>query len=194
MLSSSMRHRFEPLVTPLARAIAASGAPPNLLTLLGFALALACGVMLAYGRLPEALLLLLLSGALDVADGAVARLSGRASSGGAFLDSVTDRYSDAAVVIGLSMYTQAYLLGMLGLLGCLMVSYTRARAENFIPRCDVGIGERAERMMLVAAGLLLSIAGVVEPLRGMYYTLLLLTLLAHSTAITRISFTLTALK
>ncbi len=182
------------MIQPAARVVAASGMPPNLLTLLGFLAALACGVLLATGRLAEALLMLLISGALDVVDGAVARATGRSSPVGAFLDSVTDRYSDAAVVIGMAVYTQAYLLGMLALLGCLMVSYTRARAENLIPRCDVGLGERAERTLLVAAGLAVSAAGVIEPAKGMYYTLLLLTLLAHSTAITRITFTLTALK
>ena len=180
---------------PFARLFAALGIPPNLITLLGLLASIATALALAAKRPELALLLLLLTGFFDAIDGAVARLTRRESEFGAFLDATLDRYADAAVIIGIALYLESHhLLAFLALLGCFMVSYTRARAELFIPRCDVGLGERAERLIIVLVALLLSSAGVLQAETALYYALVLVALLSHSTALERIFYTYAFMK
>jgi len=195
MLSARFRGAAGSLIMPLARLFAALGFTPNLLTLLGLFASVATALALAAKRLELALLLLLLTGFFDAIDGAVARLTRRESDFGAFLDATLDRYADAAVIIGIALYLEShYLLAFLALLGCFMVSYTRARAELFIPRCDVGLGERAERLIIIILALLLAVAGVLQAERALYYALVLVALLSHSTALERIFYTYAFMK
>ena len=114
---------------------------------------------LAPGRLTAAGLGIIAAGCFDVFDGAVARARGENSPFGAVLDSVTDRAADAFIYIGAVLYF--YRIGqplyvfvtMVALAGALMVSYTRARAENTIIDCKVGFAERGERMVLLLLAL-----------------------------------------
>ena len=114
---------------------------------------------LAQGRLTAAGLWIIAAGFFDVIDGAVARARGENSPFGAVLDSVTDRAGDAFIYIGTVLYF--YHIGqplyvfvtMVALAGALMVSYTRARAENTIIDCKVGFAERGERMVLLLLAL-----------------------------------------
>jgi phosphatidylglycerophosphate synthase len=114
---------------------------------------------LAQGRLTAAGLWIIAAGFFDVIDGAVARARGENSPFGAVLDSVTDRAADAFIYIGAVLYF--YRIGqplyvfvtMVALAGALMVSYTRARAENTIIDCKVGFAERGERMVLLLLAL-----------------------------------------
>lgn len=105
-------------------------------------------------------LLILLGGFFDMFDGVVARTNGKASRFGALLDSTLDRFSDASLLIGSAWYffVQDHMLGV-GLsagtlVGALLVSYVRARAEGLGLSCHVGIMERPERIVLLAAGCL----------------------------------------
>jgi CDP-diacylglycerol--glycerol-3-phosphate 3-phosphatidyltransferase len=101
-----------------------------------------------------------LAGALDILDGSLARVSGRASPFGAFLDSVLDRYSDLLVLAGLVFLfarlgrLDAVIAVLLAVVGTVMVSYTRARAESIDVECRVGLMERGERMLVLIAGAL----------------------------------------
>ncbi|NOZ58581.1 MAG: CDP-alcohol phosphatidyltransferase family protein [Euryarchaeota archaeon] len=195
MLSARFRGVASALIMPFARLFAALGLSPNLLTLMGLLASVATAFALAAKRLELALLFLLLTGFFDAIDGAVARLTRRESKFGAFLDATLDRYADAAVIIGIALYLEShYLLAFMALLGCFMVSYTRARAELFIPRCDVGLGERAERLLIIIIALLLALAGVLQAERALYYALLLVALLSHSTALERIFYTYAFMK
>ena len=101
--------------------------------------------------LPAALVLL--SGFLDAIDGALARTTGKASVFGGFLDSVSDRYSDAVVLSAIVLAgLTAPAWGLAAVAGSLMVSYTRARAEaSGVKMAAVGLAERAERMLLLSA-------------------------------------------
>ena len=142
---------------PLARNIV--GINPNTLTLLGLLLSIAAAIFFAKNEVLAAGSLLLFSGFLDALDGAVARENGRTTQFGGFLDSVCDRFADAAVLIG-AMYGgltafplfPGWFPGSLAITGSLMVSYTRARAEAAGAAASVGIGERAVRMIILISG------------------------------------------
>jgi peptidoglycan lytic transglycosylase len=130
--------------------------------------------------------LLILAGLCDFFDGSLARASGQVSTFGAFLDSVIDRYSDLVVLLGIVVLyahmsqMRGAIVAMAGLIGSMMVSYTKARAESIGVRCTVGIMERPERMICLIAGALLDL---LEP------ALWVLAVLANLTAVQRIAFT-----
>ena len=130
--------------------------------------------------------LLVLAGLCDLLDGSLARASGQVTPFGAFLDSVIDRYSDLIVLLGIVVLfartpnARGALVAMAGLVGSVMVSYTKARAESIGVECNVGFMERPERMICLVAGAVLD---VLEP------SLWVLAVLANITALQRIVFT-----
>jgi len=131
---------------------------PNSLTILGLALSALAAVAFAANRIRTGALLLMAAGAADLLDGALARVSGQVTPFGAFLDSVLDRYSDLIVLIGLVLLfvrlgrLPEILLTLATLVGSIMVSYTRARAESIGADCGVGVMERGERLICLIAG------------------------------------------
>jgi CDP-diacylglycerol---glycerol-3-phosphate 3-phosphatidyltransferase len=144
----------------IVRGFAASGVNPNFLTFIGFGINLAAAYLFAYGYFRWAGLTIILAGLFDMTDGRVARLEGRVTPFGGFYDSVMDRYSDLCLLIGLLIYYgrinrfQYMSLVAVAMIGSVMVSYTRARAENVIPSCKVGFLERPERVVLIIIGAL----------------------------------------
>lgn len=147
-------------VKPIARIF--SRINPNTVTILALVFCIAAGLYFAAGDLVIAGLMLLLGGFFDVLDGAVARENGRVTKFGGLLDSVLDRYADAAVFLGIMWGGHAafppyiendWFLGGLALTGSLLVSYTRARAEaGGTGVLNIGVAERAERMLLIILG------------------------------------------
>lgn len=148
---------------PVARGLLGVRVRPNQLSLLGLVGSALAAVAFAgdYRRLGG--VLLALAGALDILDGALARVSGQVSPFGAFLDSVLDRYSDLLVLGGLLVLFARLgrpgdvLATVLALMGTVMVSYTRARAESVGVECRVGLMERGERLLVLIAGALLGV-------------------------------------
>jgi CDP-diacylglycerol--glycerol-3-phosphate 3-phosphatidyltransferase len=144
----------------IVRGFAASGVNPNFLTFIGFGINLLAAYLFAYGFFPWAGATIILAGIFDMADGRVARLEGRVTPFGGFYDSVMDRYSDLCLLIGLLIYygrINRFLyvsLVAVAMIGSVMVSYSRARAENVIPSCKVGFLERPERVVLIIIGAL----------------------------------------
>jgi CDP-diacylglycerol--glycerol-3-phosphate 3-phosphatidyltransferase len=148
----------------IARGITRAGIPVNAVTLAGALVATVVFLPAYYGNQPLAGVVLIVAGAFDVLDGAVARLSRGVTPFGGYLDSVVDRYSDFAVFFGILVYVDRYWDGPLRLLylilwglcvvGTSTTAYVRARAETVIPRCKVGFMERPERMVTVILGLL----------------------------------------
>ncbi len=132
---------------------------PNLLTVASLIPTAMATYNLALGRLTAAGLWIIAAGFFDVIDGAVARARGQNSPFGAVLDSVTDRAADAFIYIGAVLYFYRIeqplyvFVTMVALAGALMVSYTRARAENTVIDCKVGFAERGERMVLLLLAL-----------------------------------------
>lgn len=158
MVSSALKKRFEETVQSMVKPLAGIGVTPNHITALG--VLVACLTSWLYWtwdgerlRLVAAAATLLLSGLLDAVDGVLARSTGNASRFGGFLDSVADRYSDALAFSGLVLggLCDAWV-GLAALVGSLMVSYCRSRAEaEGVKMAGVGLAERAERMLLLAA-------------------------------------------
>ena len=154
------------IATPLnaiAKSLDATGISPNALTLIGFVLTLIVATVLALGYLFWGGVLLICAALFDTLDGAVARYAGKTSVFGAFFDSVMDRFSEAVTLIGLMVYylttpdpLQPVLLLAVALVGSLMVSYTRARAEAVGIELKEGFFQRTERIIALVIGLVLS--------------------------------------
>ncbi|MBI2219476.1 MAG: transglycosylase SLT domain-containing protein [Candidatus Rokubacteria bacterium] len=171
---------------PIGRLLWRAHLRPNHLTLLGFGVSLLAAAAFVLGELRSAGGLLLLAGLCDFFDGSLARASGQVTPFGAFLDSVIDRYSDLVVMLGIVVlfarmpHVRGALVAMAGLVGSIMVSYTKARAESIGVECNVGFMERPERMICLIAG---SLLGLLEP------ALWILAVLGNVTALHRIVFT-----
>jgi CDP-diacylglycerol---glycerol-3-phosphate 3-phosphatidyltransferase len=144
-----------------ARLLARLGLTPNSLTLIGLLLNVGVALVLASGQLVLGAVLFLMANAFDTLDGTMARLTGRVTRFGAFFDSTLDRYAEAVVYLGLSAWLfsegdgPSLLAAYLAIIGSLMVSYTRARAEGLGLSGEVGWLQRPERIVLLSIGLLL---------------------------------------
>ncbi len=162
MLSQWIRERAQDSLNLVARALAATGITPNILTLVGLAAMCGIGVLLGLGHFALGGALIIVAGLVDSLDGTLARLTNRATAFGAFLDSTTDRFAEGALFLGI-MYAflqrgialAAYII-FLAMLGSLMVSYARARAEGIGVKCDEGLLTRFERMGILVIGLILT--------------------------------------
>jgi phosphatidylinositol phosphate synthase len=160
--SFSYKEAFRRLIRPLARFLSAMRVRPDALTATGWAFSLCAAVLFAVGYTKTAGAVMLFAGLFDALDGAVARESGRMSAFGAFLDSTLDRFSEAAIFVGVIFFyaaSQPYaaLLAGVAMTFSLMTSYTRARAEGLGLDCEVGLLERAGRVMILS---LFSLAGL----------------------------------
>ena len=160
--SFSYKEAFRRLIRPLARFLSAMRVRPDALTATGWAFSLCAAVLFAVGYTKTAGAVMLFAGLFDALDGAVARESGRMSTFGAFLDSTLDRFSEAAIFVGVIFFyaaSQPYaaLLAGVAMTFSLMTSYTRARAEGLGLDCKVGLLERAGRVMILS---LFSLAGL----------------------------------
>ncbi|MHB8077852.1 MAG: CDP-alcohol phosphatidyltransferase family protein [Candidatus Krumholzibacteriia bacterium] len=166
---AEFKQGFRAVVRPLVRALDRLGVSPLGVTLAGLALSAAAAAVIAGGRLRLGALLLLLGAGLDMVDGDLARLQGRASKQGAFLDSNFDRLAEAFVFLGLLWFYLTglpeprpviALLAMAAAVGSLTTSYARARAEGLGTTCGEGFFQRPERMVLLLVGLLLGWRGL----------------------------------
>src|SRR5215217_8241233 len=147
----------------MVRGLASGRVNPNLLTVIGVAINVGCGLLFGYGQFFWAGVILIVANLFDMLDGQVARLSGRVTRFGGFLDSSLDRLSDMVVFVGLMVFyardtefhsTLNVFLAGAALMGSVMVSYASARAESLIPKCDVGFLRRPERVVLLIIGAL----------------------------------------
>ena len=132
---------------------------PNILTVTGVFLNAAVGVVLLEGRFFWGGWLYLVVSMTDLLDGILARQKGMSTPFGGFLDSVMDRFGDAAIFTGILLHytiihnVPCVIITLAALCGAMITSYTRARAEVLIPKCKVGFMERPERVILLAIGL-----------------------------------------
>ena len=159
----------------LARLLAALPVTPNMVTVAGMVVTFGAAVLVGFGLLRWAALVLAFAGTFDILDGALARATNRSYPYGAFLDSTTDRYSEGAVYMGIAAYflwqkpgfpwsRWAILACVAALAGSFLVSYVRARAQSLGYKCDIGLFARPERVVLTVAGLLINDATVLAVL------------------------------
>jgi CDP-diacylglycerol---glycerol-3-phosphate 3-phosphatidyltransferase len=158
-----LRKVLDQAVMPLASLLHWCRITPNQVSLGGILLNLVSAALILDGQLMLAGIVYLLAGSLDLLDGALARFAKQSSRFGAFLDSTADRISEGVVFATIAYHFARHglpvdaALTVLALLGSLLVSYTRARAEGLGLECKVGIVTRAERVVLIALGLLLGL-------------------------------------
>src|SRR5947209_14090595 len=156
-IEASVRRMSMWLIGPVAR----SRISPNTLTVVGLLLNLLTAVVIGGGYLFASGMLLLFAGIFDMADGALARVKNAASQFGDFLDATLDRLAEASVGLGLLWHAMAksddVQIGLIYamVLGSVMISYARARAEVLQLDCEVGIMARPERIVILAIGLIL---------------------------------------
>ena len=151
---------FGKVLAALVRLLTLSGVHPNVLTLIGLVVNGVAAWILGRGEFLYGGLIILSAAVFDLTDGAVARSANKVTRFGAFLDSVMDRYSDLILLTGLLVHYArierfSYMvLTAVVMTGTVLVSYSRARAENLIPKCKVGFMERPERIVLLILGAL----------------------------------------
>jgi CDP-diacylglycerol--glycerol-3-phosphate 3-phosphatidyltransferase len=175
--------------------LAQLGITPNTLTVIGLLLSILTAVVIAQGFLLAGGLLVLFAGIFDMFDGAMARVRNAATTFGAFFDSTLDRYSESIILFGLLVYalqrpdlqdafwpfmhTQSWVIALIyiAVVGSLMVSYAKARAEGLGLECKTGLIARPERVILLAIGLLFG---------TVVWALVLLAIFSNVTAVERI--------
>ncbi len=185
MISEKLGHRLDNVASRIATSIFGNNVHPHLLTIMGFLINVGAAVCLGTGYWVFAGSLILIAGFFDVLDGAVARVFNKTSKFGGFLDSVIDRYSDIVLLIGIIWYyamrgNLVYVfIVCIVLMGCILIPYSRAKAEVFINHCNIGLMDRAERTIFLALGSMFNVMNVV---------LWVLAILTHFTVFQRIHY------
>lgn len=183
-LTDHMRGVFKGILDPIGAFLNGLGLYPNTITILGLIGNTIGAICLALGQMTIGGLLILLMGPVDALDGTMARLRGMASEFGAFVDSVTDRYSELVIFGGLIYYyvdrgdALATLLVFAAAAGSVLVSYVRARASSLGVDTKVGLLTRMERYLVLVPALVFD-----RPLWGLW----IIAILANITAIQRIA-------
>jgi len=160
MFSDVMRKYSRAYLEAVARFISTTGLSPNVVTIIGFLLMIGVAFVLAWGYFFLGGILITAVGLFDGIDGTMARMMGRTSRFGAFLDSTLDRFAEAVIFLGLFIYFigenqhQELILIYATVVGSLMVSYARARAEGIGVYLKEGLFTRFERVFLLVVGLL----------------------------------------
>jgi CDP-diacylglycerol---glycerol-3-phosphate 3-phosphatidyltransferase len=158
MVTRRIGDAFGYLFRTVVRSFAEARINPNILTFIGFCINVVAAYLFAYGYFRWAGATIFLASIFDLTDGPVARTTKRVTPFGGFIDSVLDRYSDLILLIGLLIYYGRInrfwyvTLVAVAMIGSVMTSYTRARAENLIASCKIGFLERPERIVLILIG------------------------------------------
>jgi CDP-diacylglycerol---glycerol-3-phosphate 3-phosphatidyltransferase len=157
-LRSQFPQYVEAVTGPIGRGLGRTRVTPNTLTTLGLVLTAVAAYLVATGELVLGGWLLVVGGAMDTFDGAVARATGRSTPFGGFYDSVSDRISDGIILGGVAFLVRdqprLFLLALVALVAAEVTSYVRAKAESIDLDCSVGVMERAERALLLMVGLI----------------------------------------
>ncbi len=192
-LLNKLRDLLQPTMARLGASFASTGLSANFWTGLGLSIAIAAGIVYAspalglpwYYAAVVGGILLLVSGFLDVIDGSVARVTGKSSKKGAFLDSSFDKIAESVVFVGIAAGGLAQPVWVIvALAASLLVSYSRARAESLgVELKGIGIGERAERLLIVA------LVGMVPHPEAMNWAMIIVAVVAAITLAQRIAST-----
>ena len=182
---NNLRESLRPALEKMGRGFASTGLSPNFWTFVGLGFALVAAVIYGMGMefgLIIGGVLLLVSGFFDMVDGQVARVTGKSSKKGEYLDSMFDKISEVAIFLGILVggYAEPYIV-LLAITLSLLVSYARAKSDLInIKLQGIGIGERAERLLVIA---IIGIIGFMD------YAVLIVVIIAGITLIQRMIFT-----
>lgn len=193
------------VINPIVRGMIKIGITPNIITFLGLLFNIAAAALLVYGGVEHAGDLsyvgwaggiILFAGLFDMMDGRVARLGNMSSTFGALFDSVLDRYSELITLFGLFYwlilggYLWGSIITFVALVGSIMVSYVRARAEGLNIECKVGLMQRPERVVLTSLGSIFAAVLATPNFDGtqiLIYVMFVIAVLANLTAFWRIA-------
>ena len=182
---NNLRESIRPALEKMGKGFASTGLSPNFWTVVGLVIALASAVVYGMGMefgLIIGGILLLVSGFFDMVDGQVARVTGKTSKKGEYLDSMFDKISEVAIFLGILVggYAEPYLV-LLAITLSLLVSYARAKSDLInIKLQGIGIGERAERLLVIA---IIGIIGFMD------YAVIIVVIIAGITLIQRMIYT-----
>ena len=182
---NNLRETLRPALEKIGKGFASTGLSPNFWTVVGLAIAFASAIVYGFGIEYGLILggiLLLVSGFFDMVDGQVARATGKTSRKGSYLDSMFDKIAETAIFLGILIggYAEPYLV-LLAITLSLLVSYARAKSDALnIKLQGVGIGERAERLLVIA---IIGIIGFME------YAVVIVVIIAAITLIQRMIIT-----
>ena len=163
MLGAEIGRAATRIIDAMTRRLASLGIAPNILTTTGVVINMGCGVLFGFGQFFWAGVVLIVANLFDMLDGNVARLSGRVTKYGSFLDSTLDRLSDMVAFMGVMVFyarnTQQHSVLNVGLAGTgmiasVLVSYTTARSEALGVKANIGFLQRPERVVLLIIGAL----------------------------------------
>lgn len=183
MIGNKIGHRLDPFLHKILSKVFGEWGNPNSFTLMGFFATLIASLFILKEFWLAAGLMIILSGLFDLFDGVVARKLGKVTALGGFLDSVLDRYSDLFLLLALLIHylkkgsPGSVILTSIVSIGTVLIPYVRAKAESIQIPCDIGLMERAERIILLSAGVLFN---WMEPI------LWILAILTHFTVLQRI--------
>ncbi len=163
MFGASIGRGAMSIINAMVRWLAFGGVNPNILTVIGVTINVGCGVLFGFGEFFWAGIVLIVANLFDMLDGNVARLSGRVTRFGGFLDSSLDRISDMVAFLGIIIFYASntpdhsllnVTLAGIGMIFSVMVSYTTARSEGFGVKANIGFLQRPERIVLLVIGAL----------------------------------------
>jgi len=163
MLGAEIGRGAMRIINAMVRVLASLGIPPNVLTAIGVTINMGCGVLFGFGEFFWAGVVLIVANLFDMLDGNVARLTGRVTKYGSFLDSTLDRLSDMGSFLGIMIFyaritdhhsTLNVFLAGVGMVTSVLVSYTTARSEGLGVKANVGFLQRPERVVLLIIGAL----------------------------------------
>ena len=189
---NNLRDALKPTLEKIGRGFASTGLAPNFWTAVSLAFALVAATIYALdGAVEFGLILggilLLISGFFDMVDGQVARVTGKTSPKGSYLDSMFDKIAEVAIFLGILIggYAEPYLV-LLAITLSLLVSYARVKSELIhIKLQGIGIGERAERLLVIA---IVGIAGFMD------YAVIIVVIIAGITLVQRMIYTVKSIK
>ena len=188
MMLGKLREKYQKAIAPVGKILAKFGFSPNSMTIMSLFVAIISGYVYTLRMPTEAALLIILTGVIDMFDGAIARTTGRVTNFGATFDHVVDRYAEFFVIIGIiyAGYT-SWISGFFTLFGMLMASFTRAKAESVggLKSCTVGIAERQEKLLLIIGGSLLLFMFS----QSLNYAIIIVGILSHITVLQRLYYT-----
>ena len=204
MLSGNTSNWWMWTTDPFVRLLVKLKIGPNTITMTGFFIASIAGLLFSQGWFGYAGWVMIFGATFDMFDGRVARITGKTSRSGAFLDAVLDRFSEGACMLGLAYYFRdSWMLPVViaGLIGSLCVSYTKARAEGMNVSCNVGTMQRPERITYLGVASIFNPIVVLilknwwsnPPAVSVYGALILIAVLTNGTAIYRMIYVMNAM-
>ena len=186
MIDLKARKKAAPILQPIARVLAKTGVTPTMVTVLGLAITVTGAALIANGLLWQGGMTAAFGVLLDALDGPLARFKGTSSDRGAFIDTMSDRFGEVAVWIGLGVYLRddsvGLILCLVAMAFSLLIPYVRAKAESWGAEGRGGWMGRAERMLLCLIGVILAGFGleVLEPMLWIFVVLTGLTVVQRT--------------